>query len=79
MHQCVPLCVSTGQWISPARVRRAVENTCMPLGGASPDAVLTYGRGMLQVNNQCWVDTPAVVVAACTASHIEGLHTVRCG
>lgn len=39
-----------GQWISPARVRRAVEATCMPLGGSSPDAVLTYGRGLLQVS-----------------------------
>jgi tripeptidyl-peptidase-2 len=30
-------------------VRRAVEATCQPLGGSSPDAVLTYGRGLLQV------------------------------
>lgn len=37
------------QWISPNRVRRAVEATCKPLGGESPDAVLTYGRGLLQV------------------------------
>jgi tripeptidyl-peptidase-2 len=39
----------TKQWISPNRVRRAVEATCQPLGGSSPDAVLTYGRGLLQV------------------------------
>ncbi|MEW5301337.1 MAG: hypothetical protein WDW36_004201 [Sanguina aurantia] len=38
-----------GSTISPARVRRAVENTCLPLGGDAPDAVLTYGRGLLQV------------------------------
>ncbi|WIA34935.1 hypothetical protein OEZ86_013218 [Tetradesmus obliquus] len=38
------------QWISPNRVRRAVEATCQPLGGAAPDAVLTYGRGLLQVD-----------------------------
>lgn len=36
---------------SPARVRRAVENTATPLGGAAPDAVLTYGRGLLQVDS----------------------------
>lgn len=31
------------------RVRRALENTCTPLGGGAPDAVLTYGRGLIQV------------------------------
>eukprot|EP00798_Chlamydomonas_sp_ICE-L_P009787 gene9786-7671_t len=41
---------ATGGHISPERVRRAVENTCMPLGGASPDAVLTYGRGLIQID-----------------------------
>lgn len=40
---------ASGQWVSPARVRRAVEATCAPLGGDAPDAVLTYGRGLLQV------------------------------
>lgn len=40
---------ASGLKTSPARVRRAVENTCLPLGGDSPDAVLTYGRGLLQV------------------------------
>lgn len=40
---------ASGLKTSPARVRRAVENTCTPLGGDSPDAVLTYGRGLLQV------------------------------
>jgi len=35
---------------SPARVRRAIENTATPLGGDAPDAVLTYGRGLLQVD-----------------------------
>ncbi|KAF6251901.1 subtilase family-domain-containing protein [Scenedesmus sp. NREL 46B-D3] len=38
------------QWISPSRVRRAVEATCQPLGDASGDGVLTYGRGLLQVD-----------------------------
>ena len=33
----------------PARVRRAIEATCLPLGGKAPDAVLTYGRGLIQV------------------------------
>lgn len=28
----------------PVRVRRALDATCLPLGGDSPDAVLTYGR-----------------------------------
>lgn len=41
-----------GQWVSPARVRRAVEATCSPLGGGAPDAVLTYGRGLLQVRGR---------------------------
>ncbi|CAL8469996.1 g9538 [Coccomyxa elongata] len=35
---------------TPIRVRRALENTCLPLGGDAPDAVLTYGRGLLQVD-----------------------------
>lgn len=38
---------------SPARVRRALENTCVPLGGDAPDAVLTYGRGLIQVRCRC--------------------------
>jgi tripeptidyl-peptidase-2 len=46
------------QWISPNRVRRAVEATCQPLGGSSPDAVLTYGRGLLQVS--VWTRVGAV-------------------
>eukprot|EP00887_Chlorella_sp_A99_P002396 scaffold10.g2396.t1 len=29
---------------------RAVENSCLPVGG-SPDATLTYGRGLLQARN----------------------------
>lgn len=29
-------------------VRRALENTCKPVGNG-PDAALTYGRGLLQV------------------------------
>jgi hypothetical protein len=49
-HRMLRVCFAgSGQWITPARVRRAVEATCMPLGGSSPDAVLTYGRGLLQV------------------------------
>ena len=30
------------------RVPRALENTCKPVG-SGPDAALTYGRGLLQV------------------------------
>ena len=41
---------ATGGSITPARVRRALEHTCIPLGGSSPDAVLTYGRGLMQVD-----------------------------
>ena len=33
----------------PTRLRRAIEATCLPLGGDAPDAVLTYGRGLIQV------------------------------
>ena len=32
-----------------ARVRRALENTCRPLGDFAGDGVLTYGRGLVQV------------------------------
>jgi hypothetical protein len=70
------------QWISPNRVRRAVEATCMPLGGASPDAVLTYGRGLLQVGagicmapsylwqRACCINVCAVMTAlGCSTRH----------
>ena len=30
-------------------VRRALENTCQPVGGDAADAILTYGRGLMQV------------------------------
>ena len=29
--------------------RRGVENSCLPVGDAQSDGVLTYGRGLLQV------------------------------
>jgi len=38
-----------GQAVTPARVRRAVENTALGVGAAAADGVLTYGRGLLQV------------------------------
>ena len=38
-----------GQVVTPARVRRAVENTAQPVAPADPSSVLTYGRGLLQV------------------------------
>jgi len=34
--------------VDTCRVRRALENTCKPLGGGA-DAALTYGRGLMQV------------------------------
>lgn len=34
----------------PCRVRRALENTALPLAEDQPDSVLTYGRGMMQVD-----------------------------
>ncbi len=34
---------------SPNRVRRALENTAVPLAVDQADSVLTYGRGMMQV------------------------------
>lgn len=37
------------QAVTPARVRRAVENTCLPVAERAADGVLTYGRGLLQV------------------------------
>ncbi|KAL0038695.1 hypothetical protein WJX79_003623 [Trebouxia sp. C0005] len=36
--------------ISPSRVRRALENTCQVIEEQKSDAVLTYGRGLLQVH-----------------------------
>lgn len=42
--------LAEGQPITPARVRRAVENTAAPVGRPGDAAtVLTYGRGLLQV------------------------------
>lgn len=44
--------LAEGQVVTPARVQRAVENTCQAVGEAGdPAAVLTYGRGLLQVRN----------------------------
>ena len=40
-----------GQAITPARVRRAVENTALRLDSEDPSAVLTYGRGLLQISD----------------------------
>ena len=39
-----------GQALTPARLRRAVENSCLPVGERMPNGVLTYGRGLLQVS-----------------------------
>lgn len=38
-----------GQAATPARIRRAVENTALPVAEGSSDSALTYGRGLLQV------------------------------
>lgn len=42
--------LALGQPVAPHRLRRALENTATPLGNGAPDAVLTYGRGLLQVD-----------------------------
>lgn len=34
---------------SPARVRRAIEATCLKVGEGKPEDVLTYGAGLIQV------------------------------
>lgn len=39
-----------GQCHSPARVRRALENTCEELGEGVGPWVLTSGRGMIRVD-----------------------------
>ncbi|GIL53884.1 hypothetical protein Vafri_9378 [Volvox africanus] len=41
--------LARGLVIAPHRIRRALENTALPLGGDAPDAVLTYGRGLIQI------------------------------
>ncbi|GLI68325.1 hypothetical protein VaNZ11_012720 [Volvox africanus] len=41
--------LARGAVIAPHRIRRALENTALPLGGDAPDAVLTYGRGLIQI------------------------------
>ena len=48
------------------RVRRALENTCQVLGDDNADAVLTYGRGLLQVkaDMRCAVLCCAVLCCA---------------
>ena len=38
-----------GQPITPARIRRAIENTALVLDPGTPSSTLTYGRGLLQV------------------------------
>ncbi|GAB4814120.1 hypothetical protein N2152v2_001166 [Parachlorella kessleri] len=60
--------LAEGQAVTPARVRRAVENTALPVGAGDPAATLTYGRGLLQVD-AAWdylrrsveVDVPATL------------------
>jgi tripeptidyl-peptidase-2 len=55
-----------GQKVTPARVRRAIENTCRAVNAENPASALTYGRGLLQVG-EAWeylkksaeVDVPA--------------------
>ncbi|KAG2434097.1 hypothetical protein HXX76_007824 [Chlamydomonas incerta] len=42
--------LATGGAVAPHRLRRALENTATPLGGGAPDAVLTYGRGLIQID-----------------------------
>ncbi|KAG2491863.1 hypothetical protein HYH03_009817 [Edaphochlamys debaryana] len=42
-----------GSPLPPHRLRRALENTALPLGGGAPDAVLTYGRGLIQID-EAW-------------------------
>eukprot|EP00198_Chlamydomonas_reinhardtii_P006605 XP_001695941.1 predicted protein [Chlamydomonas reinhardtii] len=42
--------LATGGALAPHRLRRALENTATPLGGGAPDAVLTYGRGLIQID-----------------------------
>ena len=32
------------------RVRRALENTSLPIDESKPESTLTYGRGLMQVN-----------------------------
>ena len=34
---------------SSTSLRRAIENTCMPVGDEGPESMLAYGRGLLQV------------------------------
>ncbi|GIM09953.1 hypothetical protein Vretimale_13739 [Volvox reticuliferus] len=41
--------LARGSVIAPHRIRRALENTALPLGSEAPDAVLTYGRGLIQI------------------------------
>lgn len=49
MQTTNPYCVR--RLIKPThRVRRALENTASPLAQDQPDSVLTYGRGMMQVD-----------------------------
>lgn len=45
---CFHICGWRGGFLCACRVRRALENTCKPVGDG-PDAALTYGRGLLQV------------------------------
>lgn len=68
-----------GQAVTPARIRRAVENTCLPVKEGSPDSVLTHGRGLLQVDaaykylrRSAEVDVPADLRFELTTHRSDG-------
>jgi tripeptidyl-peptidase-2 len=44
---------ATGMPVTPSLVRRAAENSAMPVDPKNHASALTYGRGLLQVND-CW-------------------------
>ncbi|PRW39066.1 Tripeptidyl-peptidase 2 isoform A [Chlorella sorokiniana] len=73
-----------GQAVTPARIRRAVENTCLPVAERSPDGVLTYGRGLLQVDSaykylrrSAELDVPADLRFEVTARRSDGSSSRR--
>lgn len=57
------------------RVRRALENTAAPLGGDAPDAVVTYGRGLIQVLRRLPASRTDTACLLCGAGHS---HTTSC-
>lgn len=65
--------VQADQAVLACRVRRALENTCQVIEQQKSDAVLTYGRGLLQVP-YIYMYTTAQYVYYAVRDRLQALH-----